>query len=247
MKPKQKSMVQNITSANCVFQRQVLPSRGYGSPMPPTFTEPFSQRVAYRWGAAQRNRPGNPSPSLPPRPPHRSVGYASATCPPPAARPPAIGWRRCPSRREGASPASRRSHWLWRRRSRPGARPRRGGEPGGAGGGSGTGGGCRFRNRRSDSRAARPGSGRAVRGRWEWRPLGGGRVGGAGKEAAGGLREEEEAAAPPAARVGAAPARGDPARPWAAGLPGRPRAARGAGGGPAWRVMQPAGNTRRGR
>ena len=69
MKPKQKSMVQNITSANCVFQRQVLPSRGYGSPMAPTFTEPFSQRVAYRRGAAPRARPGNPTRSPPPPPP----------------------------------------------------------------------------------------------------------------------------------------------------------------------------------
>lgn len=127
-----------IISENCAFQRNVLPSQGYGSPAPPTFTEPFSRRVAHSLGC--RPAPSAEEPRALPRaasrscPPCRAVGNASATCPPPAARSPAIGWRCCPSRGGGrvprrqalqlvvtaaavrAAPVRRGSRW-WRRRN----------------------------------------------------------------------------------------------------------------------------------
>lgn len=66
------------------------------------------------------------------------------------------------------------------------------------------------------------GSGRAARGRSEWRPT----RGRAGRPEAQVRRPrgsgEEEAAAEPAARVGAGRAGGDPALPESAGWPGRP-------------------------
>lgn len=197
-KHRRTSVIQKTTAGSWASQRQVLPSQGLSSPTPPALTGPFSPPVAHSLGPPPRANRGGcgrrqerpPSPATPVRlaAPCRAAANASTTCPPPAARPLAIGWRRRPSRGAGASPPGRRSNWSWRRRRRRRARPQRGGEAGGSGGG-GTGGGCRFRNRRSTSvtRGLRGlgSSGRAARGRWEWRPPGGGRAGGAGKEAAG--------------------------------------------------------------
>lgn len=172
------------------------------------------------------------------RQPRPALANASATCPPPAARPPVIGCWCCPLRGEGASPAGRRSHWL-------------------CGGGSARGPGEEGKLVAAERAEAAGfvtvapprceawvGSGRAARGRSEWRPPGGGRAGGAGKEAAGGRAGGGRGGG----RGGARRSRGrgpSPRRPRAAGGPGRPRAAGVAGGGPARRLMQPAGNTRR--
>lgn len=72
------------------FSRLLIGSPISTEPSPLSAAHPSESRPARSPGEPRAASPG--SLSRQPRLPRRTVGYASATCPPPAPRPPAIGW-----------------------------------------------------------------------------------------------------------------------------------------------------------
>lgn len=132
----------------------MLPSQGYGSPTPPTFTEPFPKRIASSSDPSPaRARPrdrGRPHPQQSDRttPAHPAESRCGQHLPhvPASLSQDAHDWlaallvaRGGRAVRRPALPLVVAAAAVWRARR------------GGVAGGGGTGGGCRFRNRRSSS------------------------------------------------------------------------------------------------